>query len=164
MVKQQEKMKITLLVIGNTDQDYLRQGIDQYKNRLRHYIPFEIKEMPALKKTSGMPPEVVKQKEAELILKAFEKADCICLLDERGDEFTSVGFSGFLQKRMNTGIKEMVFVVGGAWGFDQMVRQRSHHKISLSKMTFSHQMVRLFFTEQLYRAFTILRGESYHNE
>jgi len=157
-------MKITLLVTGITDQDYIRKGIEQYKNRLKHYISFEIKEIPALKKTSGMPPEVVKQKEAELILKAAERADCICLLDENGDEYTSVGFSAFMQKRMNAGIKEMVFVVGGAWGFDATVKRKSHHNISMSKMTFSHQMVRLFFVEQLYRAFTILKGESYHNE
>jgi 23S rRNA (pseudouridine1915-N3)-methyltransferase len=157
-------MKITLLTIGKTEEDYLKKGIEQYLKRLKHYIPFEIHDIAALKKTAGMAPDVVKQKEAELFDKHLEKADCIILLDERGSEFSSKGFSDFLQKRMNTGIREMVFMVGGAWGFAETLHQKADFKISLSKMTFSHQMVRLFFVEQLYRAFTILKGESYHNE
>ncbi|TVQ06495.1 MAG: 23S rRNA (pseudouridine(1915)-N(3))-methyltransferase RlmH [Bacteroidetes bacterium] len=157
-------MKITLLTIGKTDQGFLKEGIEEYVKRLKHYVSFEVKEIAALKKTSGMSPDVVKQKEAELISRHLEKADCLVLLDERGQEFSSVGFSGFLQKRMNSGVKEIVFVVGGAWGFADTLHQKAHFKISLSKMTFSHQMVRLFFVEQLYRAFTILKGESYHNE
>lgn len=157
-------MKITLLTIGKTEEEFLKKGIEQYVKRLKHYIPFEIHDIAALKKTTGMAPEVVKQKEAELFAKHLEKADCIILLDERGTEFSSKGFSDFLQKRMNTGIREMVFIVGGAWGFSETLHQKTDFKISLSKMTFSHQMVRLFFVEQLYRAFTILKGESYHNE
>lgn len=157
-------MKITLLAIGKTDEDYLNQGIELYVKRLKHYVAFELKQIPALKKTTGMSAEVIRQKEAEIILRYIDKADCIVLLDERGQEFSSVGFSEFLQKRMNTGIKEMVFIVGGAWGFAQSLHQKAHFKLSLSKMTFSHQMVRLFFVEQLYRGFSILKGESYHNE
>ncbi len=157
-------MKITLLTLGKTDQGFLKEGIEQYVKRLKHYVPFEVKEVAALKKTAGMSPEVVRLKEAELLARHIEKADCLVLLDERGQEFSSVGFSGFLQKRMNSGVKELVFVVGGAWGFADSMHQKAHFKISLSKMTFSHQMVRLFFVEQLYRAFTILKGESYHNE
>jgi 23S rRNA (pseudouridine1915-N3)-methyltransferase len=157
-------MKITLLTIGKTEEDFLKKGIEQYVKRLKHYIPFEINDIPALKKTAGMTPETVRQKEAELFVKHLEKADCIILLDERGTEYSSKGFADFLQKRMNTGIREMVFIVGGAWGFAEALHQKADFKISLSKMTFSHQMVRLFFVEQLYRGFTILKGESYHND
>ncbi len=157
-------MKITLLAIGKTDENYLNQGIDLYVKRLKHYVAFELKQIPALKKTTGMSADVIRQKEAEFILRYTDKADCIVLLDERGQEFSSVGFSEFLQKRMNAAIKEMVFVVGGPWGFAQSLHQKAHFKLSLSKMTFSHQMVRLFFVEQLYRGFSILKGESYHNE
>ncbi|MFW5663750.1 MAG: 23S rRNA (pseudouridine(1915)-N(3))-methyltransferase RlmH [bacterium] len=157
-------MKITLLTIGKTDKGFLKTGIEQYVMRLKHYVPFEVKELSGIKKTAGMSPELVKQKEAELLARHIEKADCLVLLDERGTEFTSVGFSTFLQKRMNSGVREMVFVVGGAFGFTDSLRLKAHFKISLSQMTFSHQMVRLFFAEQLYRAFTILKGESYHNE
>ncbi len=157
-------MKINLLTIGKTEEAYLRQGTELYLKRLRHYTSFEVKELPAIKKTAGMPPELVKQKEGEILLKQLEKTDCIVLLDEKGKEFSSVEFAEFLQKRMNAGTREMAFVVGGAWGFGNELRQKANFTISLSRMTFSHQMVRLFFTEQLYRAFTILRGENYHNE
>ena len=157
-------MKITLLTIGKTDHKYLKDGISIYQKRLRHYINFNIIEIPALKKISSMPIDMIKQKESELINKYLDKADSIILLDERGDVFSSDEFAGFLQKKMNTGVREVVFVIGGAWGFHENFYKKANHIISLSKMTFSHQMVRLFFTEQLYRAFTILRGESYHNE
>ncbi|MFW5706473.1 MAG: 23S rRNA (pseudouridine(1915)-N(3))-methyltransferase RlmH [Bacteroidota bacterium] len=157
-------MKINLLTIGKTEEAYLRQGTELYLKRLRHYTSFEVKELPAIKKTAGMPPELVKHKEGEILLKQLEKTDCIVLLDEKGKEFSSVEFAEFLQKRMNAGTREMAFVVGGAWGFGNELRQKANFTISLSRMTFSHQMVRLFFTEQLYRAFTILRGENYHNE
>ncbi len=157
-------MNITLLVVGKTDQKYIKEGIELYLKRMKHYNPFEIKEIPALKKTSGMPVEIVKQKEAEVINKHLSKADYIILLDERGKEFTSKEFSTFLEKRLITGIREMVFIVGGAWGFAEDLHKTAHLKLSLSRMTFSHQMVRLFFTEQLYRAFSILKGENYHNE
>ncbi len=157
-------MKITLLAIGKTDQDYLKEGIAIYLQRLKHYISFRIQEIPALKKTSGLSARVVKEKEALLLLKQLDKADCIVLLDEKGKQLSSEEFSVFLQKKMNAGVRELVFVIGGAWGFDDTIYAKATHKLSLSRMTFSHQMVRLFFTEQLYRAFTILRGESYHNE
>jgi len=157
-------MKITLLTIGKTDTDYLKQGIDLYLKRLKHYIPFELKELAALKKTTGFSVDVIKQKEFELLKKHLETSDCIVLLDERGSAFSSVGFSDFLQKRMNAGVRNLTFVVGGAWGFAPELKQMASYSVSLSKMTFSHQMVRLFFAEQIYRAFTILKGESYHNE
>ena len=157
-------MKITLLTIGKTDQKYLNEGISVYQKRLKHYVNFEIIEVPALKKASSMPTEIIKQKESELIFKYLDKADSIILLDERGKTFSSDEFAGFLQKKMNSGIREMIFIVGGAWGFHESIYKKANHAISLSRLTFSHQMVRLFFTEQIYRAFTILRGESYHNE
>jgi 23S rRNA (pseudouridine1915-N3)-methyltransferase len=157
-------MKITLLTIGKTDHNYLREGISVYEKRLRHYINFEIIEIPALKKVSSMPPEIIKQKESELLTRYLDKADSIILLDERGKAYSSEEFAGFLQKKMNSAIREMIFIVGGAWGFHESLYKKANHTISLSKMTFSHQMVRLFFTEQIYRAFTILKGESYHNE
>ncbi len=156
-------MKITLLTTGKTDQDYLKSGIEIYQKRLKHYIPFEIKEIPALKKTSGMNVESILRRESEMLEKYLAKADQVILLDENGKHMDSVGFSGFLQQKMNASYREVLFVVGGAWGFHQNTVERSHGKISLSKMTFSHQMIRLFFVEQLYRAFTILKGESYHN-
>ena len=158
-------MKISLIAIGKTDQEYLKKGISEYNKRLKHYARFEIKEVPALKKTSNMPSEVIKQKEADLLLKHLEKkTDCVVLLDEKGKELSSLEFSGFLQKQLNAGTREMAFVVGGAWGFHETIKQRAQHTLSLSRMTFSHQMVRLFFVEQLYRALTILKGEGYHNE
>lgn len=157
-------MKITLVTIGKTENNYLKEGIDIYLKRLKHYISFSITEIPAVKKSATLTPEVIKEKEAELLTKHISKADCIVLLDEKGKEMSSTEFSEFLQKKMNTGIRELIFVVGGAWGFHESVTKTMHHKLSLSRLTFSHQMVRLFFVEQLYRAFTIIKGEAYHNE
>mgnify|MGYP006292794763 FL=1 len=157
-------MKITLVTIGKTENNYLKEGIDIYLKRLKHYISFSIMEIPAVKKSATHTPGVIKEKEAELLTKHILKADCIVLLDEKGKEMSSSEFSEFLQKKMNTGIRELIFVVGGAWGFHESVKKTAHHKISLSRLTFSHQMVRLFFVEQLYRAFTIIKGEAYHNE
>lgn len=154
-------MKITLLVISKTDEPYLQQGIDIYVKRLKHYVPFELEVIPAVKAST---PEELKEREAALILKRTEKADCIVLLDEHGKQPTSVGFADYLQKRMNQGIRQLTFVVGGAFGFDASVYRAAQDKLSLSPMTFNHQMVRLIFVEQLYRAFTILRHEPYHNE
>lgn len=143
---------------------YLKEGISVYQKRLKHYVNFEIIELPAIKKASSMPTEIIKKKESELIFKYLDKADSIILLDESGKTFSSDEFAGFLQKKMNAGIREMFFIVGGAWGFHEDLYKKANQTISLSRLTFSHQMVRLFFTEQIYRAFTILRGESYHNE
>ena len=157
-------MNIKLIVISKTDQPYLQEGIDIYVKRLRHYTNFEIDVIPALKDQKGASPEEIKEREAALLLKRLEGAARIILLDEHGKEHTSVGFSQYLQKQMNAGTRNLVFVVGGAFGFAPSVYAVAHDKISLSQMTFNHQMVRLFFVEQLYRAFTILRHEPYHNE
>ena len=157
-------MNIKLIVVSKTDIPYLQTGIEEYVGRLRHYCDFEIIVIPALKNLGKASPEEVKEREGQLILKQLEKADTVVLLDEHGREYTSVGFSEYLQKQMNAGTRTLAFVIGGAFGFSPAVYAAAHHKISLSQMTFNHQMVRLFFTEQLYRAFTILHHEKYHNE
>ncbi len=157
-------MNITLLCIGKTDEGYIQQGIDIFKKRLEHYVPFEIIEVTLQKKWSKLPPEQQKLKEAELILPYISKNELSVLLDEKGKSFSSVEFSGFLQQQMNRSLRNMLFVIGGPWGFSNEVYKTAQMKLSLSPMTFSHQMVRLFFVEQLYRAMTILRNESYHNQ
>lgn len=157
-------MNIKLIVISKTDVPYLQTGIDEYFSRLKHYCDFELVVIPALKNLGKASPEEIKEKEGELILKQLAKVDQTVLLDEHGKEYTSVGFSEYLQKQMNAGTRTLVFVIGGAFGFSPAVYAAATHKISLSQMTFNHQMVRLFFLEQLYRAFTILRHEKYHNE
>lgn len=157
-------MNITLLVISKTDIAYLQEGISEYCKRLKHYVNFNLEVIPALKVPKGTSPDDIKEREAVLLLKKLEGADRIVLLDEHGKELTSVGFSQYLQKQMNAGVRWLVFVVGGAYGFAPSVYAAAHDKISLSQMTFNHQMVRLFFVEQLYRAFTILHHEPYHNE
>lgn len=157
-------MNIKLIVVSKTDEKYLQQGIDIYVSRLKHYVNFEMVVIPALKDQKGASPDDIKEREATLLLKQLEKCDRVVLLDEHGTEHTSVGFSQFLQKQMNAGVRNLAFVVGGAFGFAPSVYSTAGDKISLSKMTFNHQMVRLFFLEQLYRAFTIIRHEPYHNE
>lgn len=157
-------MNIKLIVVSKTDIPYLQTGIEEYVGRLKHYCDFELVTIPALKNLGKAAPEEVKEKEGQLILKQIEKADQVVLLDEHGKEYTSVGFSEYLQKQMNAGIRTLAFVIGGAFGFSPAVYAAAQHKISLSQMTFNHQMVRLFFIEQLYRAFTILRHEKYHND
>ena len=157
-------MNIKLLVVGKTDEKYLQEGIDVYVKRLKHYVNFELAVIPALKDQKGASPEDIKSREAVLILKQLEKSDRIVLLDEHGTEHTSVGFSQYLQKQMNAGVRNLTFVIGGAFGFAPEVYAAANDKVSLSKLTFNHQMVRFFFVEQLYRAFTILRNEPYHNE
>lgn len=157
-------MNIRLLVISKTDIPYLQEGISEYCKRLKHYVNFEIDVIPALKDQKGASPDEIKEREAALILKKLQGADRIVLLDEHGKEHTSVGYSQYIQKQMNAGVRNLVFVVGGAFGFAPSVYAVAHDKISLSQMTFNHQMVRLFFVEQLYRAFTILHHEPYHNE
>ncbi len=156
-------MKITFIVNGKTDDKYLIQGCTIFEERLKHYVGFKQLVIPALKNTKSFSPDQFKAKEAELLFKQLKPDDVLVLLDENGKEYSSVGFSEFLQKKMNSGIRNLVFVVGGPYGFAPQVYKRAHATLSLSKMTFSHQMIRLFFTEQLYRAFTILRGEPYHN-
>ncbi len=157
-------MNIKLIVVAKTDEKYLQEGIAVYENRLKHYVNFEMTVIPALKDQKGATPEEIKERESVLILKALEKSDRVVLLDEHGTQHTSVGFSQFLQKQMNAGVRNLTFVVGGAFGFAPSVYKAAHDKLSLSVMTFNHQMVRLFFVEQLYRAFTILHHEPYHNE
>lgn len=157
-------MKITLLTVGKTDKDWVKQGIDIYVSRLKHYIPFSIIEIPELKNVSALSKEQIKVREGELILKNIKPADDMILMDEHGKEYTSVDFAGVLQRKISYEGKDIVFVIGGAYGFSEDVYKRANSKISLSKMTFSHQMVRAIFAEQLYRAFTIMRGEPYHHE
>ena len=157
-------MNIRLIVVSKTDVPYLQAGIDEYVGRLKHYCDFELVVVPALKNLGKASPEEVKEREGQLILKQVEKSDMVVLLDEHGKEYGWVEFSEYLQKQMNAGVRTLSFVVGGAFGFSPAVYAAAQHKISLSRMTFNHQMVRLFFVEQLYRAFTILRHEKYHNE
>jgi 23S rRNA (pseudouridine1915-N3)-methyltransferase len=156
-------MNVVFLVIGKTDAGYLKEGMALYEKRLRHYLPYEMKVIPDLKNAKGLSVEQQKQKEGELILKNLADGDQVVLLDENGREFGSVEFAEFLQAKMVAGLKRLVFVVGGPYGFSPAVYERSNGKISLSRMTFSHQMVRLIFLEQLYRGNTILKGEPYHH-
>jgi 23S rRNA (pseudouridine1915-N3)-methyltransferase len=156
-------MKITLLVVGKTTDTHIDLLIQEYQKRLAHYIPFNIQVIPELRNTKALTPEQQKQSEGELILRTINSSTDLVLLDEHGKEFRSIEFADYVQKRMSSG-RDVVFVVGGPYGFSEAVYQRANGKISLSKMTFSHQMVRLFFVEQLYRAMTILRGEPYHHE
>jgi len=156
-------MTIKLLAIGKTDNEDLNALIDIYSNRLKHYIKFEFEAIPDLKKVKHLSENEQKQKEGELILNKLMPTDALILLDENGKQFNSVAFSDYLQKHMNSGIKQLVFVIGGPYGFSQDLYKKANGKISLSKMTFSHQMVRLFFIEQLYRGFTILKNEPYHH-
>ena len=157
-------MKITLLTVGKTDRDWVRQGLDIYVSRLRHYIPFVLNEIPELKNVSALTKEQIKAREGELILKNVRPTDDLILLDEHGKEYSSTELSRVIQDKISYVGKDIVFVIGGAYGFSDAVYQRSNSKLSLSKMTFSHQMVRAIFAEQIYRAFTIMRGEPYHHE
>ncbi len=157
-------MKIYLLVIGKTDEAYLQKGIELFLKRIPHYIPFEMRVLPDIKNAKNLSQEQQKEKEGELILQQLISADELFLLDELGTEVSSVEFARFLEKKMISGIKRIVFVVGGPYGFSENVYARATGKLSLSKMTFSHQMVRLIFAEQLYRALTILKGEPYHHQ
>ena len=156
-------MRINLLVVGKTTDSRVASLIDDYQNRLKHYIPFSIEVLPELRNAKSLSEEQQKTVEGEMILKTVSAAEEMILLDEHGKEFRSVEFSDYLQKKMSAG-RDIVFVVGGPYGFSEAVYQRANGKISLSKMTFSHQMVRLFFVEQIYRAMTILRHEPYHHE
>lgn len=157
-------MKIKLLAIGKTDDKNLNTLIENYQNRLKHYIKFELHLIPDIKNVKNLSEKQQKEKEGELILKQLQPTDQLVLLDEKGKEYRSIEFSQLLQKKMNSGIKQLVFVIGGPYGFSQDVYKKTQGKISFSKMTFSHQMIRLFMVEQLYRGFTILKNESYHHE
>lgn len=156
-------MTIQLLAIGKTDHKHLQILIEEYQKRLGHYVKFEFEIIPDLKKAKNLSESQQKQKEGELILKRITTSDVLILLDENGKQLDSIGFSSYLQKHMNSGIKRLVFVIGGPYGFAPEVYQKAQGKIALSKMTFSHQMIRLFIIEQLYRGFTILKNEPYHH-
>lgn len=157
-------MKICLLTVGKTDIGWVREGLETYSSRLSHYVPFSVCEIPELKNTSALTRTQIKERESELILKAIKPTDRVILLDERGKEYRSVEFAEEIRRLSLAGGKDIVFVIGGAYGFSEAVYARSVGKISLSRMTFSHQMVRTIFAEQLYRAFTIIKGEPYHHE
>ena len=157
-------MKITLLTVGKTDIPWVKEGLEMYLSRLRHYVNFEIREIPELKKVSALSKEQIKQKEGELILKETKPSDDVILLDEHGREYRSVEFAELIGKKMALSSRDIVFVIGGAYGFSQDVYARKDSMLSLSKMTYSHQLVRTVFAEQLYRAFTIIKGEPYHHE
>ena len=157
-------MQIKLIAIGKTDDKQLLQLIEQYQKRLKHYIKFDLDIIPDIKNVKNLSEKQQKEKEGELILKKINSTDVLVLLDENGKQFSSVEFSAYLQKKMNAGIKQLVFVIGGPYGFSETVYQKAQGKISLSKMTFSHQMIRLFVVEQIYRGFTILKNEPYHHQ
>ena len=157
-------MKISLVVIGKTDANYFSEAIREYQNRLVHYIPFEMQIIPDIKNAKNLSESQQKEKEGELILKALQPGDVVVLLDEHGKEFRSIEFAEWAEKKMHTVNKRLVFIIGGPYGFSKDVYAAAQEKISLSKMTFSHQMIRLIFVEQLYRAMNILAGGPYHHE
>ena len=157
-------MKITLLTVGRTDVKWVREGLELYSSRLVHYVPFSVVEIPGLKGVAALSQEQIKTREGKLILKSLKPADEVILLDEHGREYRSVEFASMIENRLARGGRDIVFVIGGAYGFSQAIYDRANALMSLSKMTFSHQMVRTIFVEQLYRAFTIIKGEPYHHE
>ncbi|CAL2092920.1 23S rRNA (pseudouridine(1915)-N(3))-methyltransferase RlmH [Tenacibaculum sp. 190524A05c] len=157
-------MKIKLLAVGKTDDKNLNQLIELYQNRLKHYVKFELDIIPDIKNAKNLSEAQQKEKEGDLILSKLQNTDQLILLDDKGKQYTSIEFSQFLQKKMNSGIKQLVLVIGGPYGFSEAVYKKAGGKLSLSKMTFSHQMIRLFIVEQIYRGFTILRNEPYHHE
>ena len=157
-------MKVKLIVIGKTKSKFLLDGEGEYQKRLKHYCKFSELIIPNIKKAGKLSKEVLKEKEGNLILASIKNSDYVILLDDKGLELSSIGFSEFLNKKMVSSANELVFIIGGAFGFSESVYRRANTKLSLSKMTFSHQMVRMIFKEQLYRAFTILKGGKYHHD
>jgi 23S rRNA (pseudouridine1915-N3)-methyltransferase len=157
-------MKIKLLQIGKTNERYLQQGIEEYEKRIKAFVPFVQEVLPHLKNASSLNANEVKEREGQMIIAKLKPDDYLILLDERGKEMNSREFAGFMQKNMNAGMKQVVFLVGGAFGFSDEVYLRANQKLSLSKMTYSHQLIRLIFTEQLYRSFTIINNHPYHND
>lgn len=157
-------MQIRLIAIGKTDHPAIQKLTAEYVQRLGHYIRFELEIIPDLKNTKSLSVSAQKDKEGELILKKILPSDDLILLDERGKTFSSMEFSNYIQKKMNSGLKQLVFLIGGPYGFSEPIYMRANAKISLSQLTFSHQMIRPFFIEQVYRAFTILNNEPYHHE
>lgn len=157
-------MKFTVMVIGKTDTEYLQTGIREYCGRLNHYTNFHYIEIAALKNTKNLPKETIVQKEGELLLAKLQTKDTLILLDDKGKQYNSLGFAKTIEQKQQIGSSDIVFAVGGAYGFSSQVYSSASEMLSLSQMTFSHQLVRLVFLEQLYRAFTILKGEPYHHE
>lgn len=157
-------MKISLLVVGKTVHSYLNQGIDEYTKRISRYCPFSIQYIADAKTTKSLSQEQQKQLEGDNIAAALDKSDYVVLLDEHGKEFTSVDFSAYIERKMQSVPKRLVFIIGGPYGFSKEIYGRANEKISLSKMTFPHDLIRLVFTEQLYRAFSIIHNEPYHHE
>lgn len=156
-------MKTELILVGKTTDKHFQAGIDDYTQRIGHYMPFSITVIPELKNTKSLSEQQQKEREGELILQKVQTADKLVLLDEHGKEFRSIEFASWIERQQQLG-RKLVFVIGGPYGFSEAVYKRADEKISLSKMTFSHQMVRLVFTEQIYRACTIIKGEPYHHE
>ena len=157
-------MKILVLAIGKTDEQWVQEALLRYSKRLQHYLPFEFEVITDLKNTKNLSEAQQKEKEGALILKKLNPTDKVVLLDEKGKEYRSVEFAKHLQQQMNSGVKRLVFIIGGPYGFTPELYAKAQGKLALSKMTFSHQMIRPFFVEQLYRAMTILKNEPYHHE
>lgn len=157
-------MKVSLILVGKTVNKHFVDLIDEYASRVKHYIGFDIIIIPELRNTKNLSSDQQKQQEGELILRQLQQGDRVVLLDEHGKEMRSVEFSSYMENKMNTVSKRLVFIIGGPYGFSPDVYRRADEQLSLSKMTFSHQMIRLIFVEQLYRAMTIMRGEPYHHE
>ena len=156
-------MKITFLWVGKTTESWLREGVETYIGRLKHYVPLSVEIIPALKNSAGSDIEKQKETEGDAILSRLAPGDELWLADERGTSYSSEEMAGFLQKKMSASVKNMIVAVGGPFGFSEKVYRRANGQLSLSKLTFSHQMIRLLLCEQFYRAFTIIRGESYHH-
>jgi len=156
-------MKIKLLVLGKTSENYIITGITEYEKRIKKYISYEMQVIPDLKNTKNLSQTLIKEREAEQLLNTFNNDDYIILLDEQGKQFTSEAFAGFIQNKMIYNTKNLIFVIGGPYGFAPSIYNKAHEKISFSLFTFSHQIIRLIFMEQLYRAFTIIKGEPYHH-
>ncbi len=157
-------MKIVMLTIGKTRSDIMAEGIGMYIDRINHYMPVEIRELPDVKTTKALTEARQKELEGQMIIDFLMPGDAMILLDERGRELTSREFSTFISKRMASGLKRLVMVIGGPYGFSPAVYERADGKVSLSRMTFPHEMARLILSEQIYRAMTILRGEPYHHD
>ncbi len=157
-------MVVTVLMVGKTSEAFVAQGIEHFIKRLKHYLPVKIITLPDIRERKNLSPNMIRDKEAETINAAIPKPSTLVLLDEKGVEFRSLDFAGFMQKQMNSGSKELVFIIGGAYGVSESLQKKADFVLSLSRMTFTHQFIRLMLAEQLYRAMTILKNEPYHNE